>query len=143
MRYVLYVAIAIFTFGIGIGISPIRFYPEMIACGRNNSSTSFRSSYFMQTSKSYVTYDTEEEANDAFDAELSQALTVYDRSPQVNKDGMIVGPRVVYLTYHQVNDEYYVEIMWREGKTLHVIHSRSYTHVMDFEKQLRRRGRHD
>lgn len=135
MRYVRYVAIAIFTFVVGIGISPIRFYAEMIACGPNNSSTSFRSSYFMQTTKSYITYDTEEEAINIFAAELSQALTVYDRSPKVNKEGMQVGPRAVYLTYHEGNDEYYVEIMWRDGKTLHFIHSRSYTHVMDFEKQ--------
>jgi hypothetical protein len=89
----------------------------------------------MQTTKSYISYDTEEEANNVFNAELSQALTVYDRSPKVNNKGMLIEQRAVYLIYHQGNDEYYVEIMWRDGKTLHFIHSRSYTHVIDFEKQ--------
>ena len=135
MKYLCYVALAIFTFAVGVGISPIRFYPEMIACGLNNSSTSYRSSYFMQTSKSYVTYDTEEKARDAFNEELSQALTVYDVSPKVNSEGVLIGQRAVYQIYHPVNDEYYVEIMWREGRTLHWIHSRSYTHVIAFEKQ--------
>jgi len=135
MRYLLYVAIAIFTFAVSIGISPIRFYPEYIACGPNNSTTSFRSSYFIQTSKSYVSYDTEQEASDAFDAELVTAHTVYDRTPKVNNEGMLIEQRAEYLLYSPNNDEYYVEIMWRQGKTLHWIHSRSYTHVKEFEKR--------
>jgi len=135
MKYVCYVALAIFTFAIGVGISPIRFYSEWIACGRNNSSTSYRSSYFMQTTRSYVTYDTEDEARAAFSKELSEALTVYDVSPKVNSEGKLIEQRAVYLTYHPVNDEYYVQVMWREGRTLNWIHSRSYTHVMEFEKR--------
>jgi hypothetical protein len=134
MRYVRYVAVAIFTFAVSVGISPIRFYLEMIACGPKGSSTSYRSSYFMQTSRSYVGFDTEQQASDAFEAELSQALTVYDQSPKVNKEGVLIEQRAVYVLYHQGNDEYYVEIMWREKDTLHFIHSRSYMHVMEFEK---------
>ena len=136
MRYLRlrYLAIAIFTFVVSVGISPIRFYPEMIACGFRSSSTSYRSSYFIQTSKSYVSYNTEAEASNAFNQELTQALTVYDRSPKVNKEGVLIEQRAVYLLYHAGNDEYYVEIMWREGDTLHWIHSRSYTHVKEFEK---------
>lgn len=135
MRYLLYVAIAIFTFAVSVAISPIRFYSEYIACGPNNSSESFRSSYFIQTSKSYVSYDTEQEATDAFNAELSQAHSVYDRSPKVTKEGKLIDQRAVYLLHHPGNDEYYVEIMWRDGKTLNFIHSRSYAHVKEFEKR--------
>ncbi|HEU4434959.1 MAG TPA: hypothetical protein VFR51_16360 [Pyrinomonadaceae bacterium] len=135
MKHVCYVALAIFTFAVGIGISPIRFYPELIACGRNNSSTSYRSSYLMQTTRSYITYDTEDEARSAFSKALSKALTVYDVSPKVNSEGKLIEDRAVYLTYHPVNDEYYVQIVWREGQTLNFIHSRSYTHVMEFERQ--------
>lgn len=135
MKYLRYLALAIFTFAIGVAISPIRFYPEMISCGFGNTSTSYRSSYLMQTSKSSVGYESEQSASDAFNAELSQALTVYDVSPKVTKEGVLIEQRAVYLLYHQGNDEYYVEIMWREGKTLHFIHSRSYTHVKEFEKQ--------
>jgi hypothetical protein len=134
MKYVVYVAIAIFTFAVSVGISPIRFYPEMIACGRTGSSTSYRSSYFMQTTKSHVSFDTEKDAGDAFDTELTQALTVYDRSPKVNKEGVLIEQRAVYVLYHPGNDEYYVEIMWREKDTLHFIHSRSYMHLKEFEK---------
>ncbi len=89
----------------------------------------------MQTSKSYVTYDTEDEARDAFNERLSGALIIYDRSPKVNGEGVLTDQRAVYQIYHPVNDEYYVEILWRAGKTLHCIHSRSYTHVMEFEKR--------
>ena len=135
MKYVCFVALAIFTFAVGVGISPIRFYAEAIACGPHNSSTSYRSSYFMQTSKSYVTHDTEDEARDAFNERLSRALIVYDRSPKVNSEGVLTDQRAVYQIYHPVNDEYYVQILWRVGRTLHCIHSRSYTHVMEFEKR--------
>ena len=135
MKYIRYVAIAIFTFAVGVGISPIRFYVESIACGPHSSGTSFRSSYFIQTSKSYVTYETEDRARDAFDEELSQALTIYDRSPKVNSEGKLIEQRAVYQIYHPVNDEYYVEVLWRDGRTVHCIHSRSYTHVMEFEKR--------
>jgi hypothetical protein len=135
MKYVCYVALAIFTFAVGVGISPIRFYAESIACGPNSSGASYRSSYFIQTSQGYVTYDTEDKARDAFAERLNQALDVYDRSPKVNSEGVPTDQRAVYQIYHPVNDEYYVEILWREGRTVHCIHSRSYTHVMEFEKR--------
>jgi len=135
MRYLVYVAVAIFTFALSVGISPIRFYPESISCGPNNSTTSFRSSYFIQTSRSYVSYNTEQEASDAFEAELATAVTVYDRSPKVNQKGVWIEQRAEYLVQSTIYDEYYVEIMWREGKTLNWIHSRSYTHVKEFEKR--------
>ena len=89
----------------------------------------------MQTSRSYVSYDTEQEASEAFEAELTTAHTIYDRSPKVNKEGVLIDQRAEYLIYSSNNDEYYVEIMWREGKTLNWIHSRSYTHVKEFEKR--------
>jgi hypothetical protein len=135
MKYLRYLALAIFTFVIGVAISPIRFYSEEISCGFGNTSTSYRSSYFMQTSKSSVRYESEQSASDAFKAELGQALTVYDVSPKVNKENALIDQRAVYLLYHPGNDEYYVEIMWREGQTLHWIRSRSFTHVKEFEKQ--------
>ena len=135
MKYFCYGAIAIFTFAVGVGISPIRFYAESIACGPHSSGTSYRSSYFMQISKSYVTYDTEDQAREAFNEELSQSLTVYDRSPKINHKGMLIEQRAVYQIYHPVNNEYYVETLWRDGRSLHCIHSRSYSHVMEFEKR--------
>jgi hypothetical protein len=135
MKYVRYLALAIFTFVIGVAISPIRFYPEWIGCGPRGSSTSYRSSYFMQTVDSYVSYDCEEHASDAFNERLRDAISVYDRSPKVNKQGVLIEQRAVALFYHEGNNEYYVKAFWTEGKTLRVISSRSIVHVMDFEKQ--------
>lgn len=135
MKYLRYLALAIFTFVVGVAISPIRFYPESIACGMRGSSTSYRSSYFMQTADSYYEYDCEQHASDAFDEELSEAMTVYDSSPKVNKEGVLIEQRALALFYHEGNDEYYVVLFLRDGKTLRRISSRSYTHVKDFEKQ--------
>lgn len=135
MKYVRYLAFAIFTFVIGIAISPIRFYPESIACGMRGSSTSYRSSYFIQTSDSYSEFDCEQHASDAFHETLSAAMTVYDSSPKVNKAGVLIEQRAIALFYDAGNDEYYVVLFWRDGKTLRRISSRSYTHVKDFEKQ--------
>src|SRR5688500_20387338 len=135
MKRLRYLPIAIFTFVIGVGISPIRFYPESIACGLRNTSTSYRSSYFMQTSTSYVSYDCEAHASDAFNEELNDALRVYDVSPKVNKEGVLIEQRALALFYSEGTREYYIVALWREGKALHSIRSRSYTHVMDFERQ--------
>src|SRR5688572_32859710 len=89
MKYLRYLTLAVFTFVAGVAISPIRFYPEIIACGLRGSSTSYRSSYFMQTSDSYFAYDCEQHASDAFDEQLSGAMTIYDSSPRVNKQGVL------------------------------------------------------
>jgi hypothetical protein len=134
MRYVRYLAIAIFTFVAGVGIAPIRFYDESTACGPRATSTSFRSSYFIQTSTSTVTYDSEAQANEAFYNKLSKALTIYDVSPKVNKDGVLIEQRALALFYHPGNDEHYVVLFWRDGRMFRRISSRSYIHVKEFEK---------
>jgi hypothetical protein len=134
MKYARYLAVAIFTFAVGIGISPIRFYPESIACGRNNSSTAYRSSYFVQTSFGYVAYDSEQEASDAFNRRLKRAINVSDVKPKVNKEGVCIKQRAVALFFDQGNKQYYAAVFWRDGRILHSIHSSSFTHVMDFEK---------
>jgi len=135
MKYLRNLAFAIFTFVTGVAISPIRFYVESIACGPHNSSTSYRSSYFMRTSESYISYDCEEHARDAFSEKLSRAMTVYDSSPKINKEGVLIEQRAVALYYHSGTNEYYVVCFWKDGKLLRSISSRSYTHVKDFEKQ--------
>lgn len=134
MKYIRYFAIAIFTFVIGIGISPIRFYVESIACGPHSSSTSYRSSYFIQTSSSYVAYESEAKASDAFNKRLSEALNVIEAKPKVNKEGVLIEQRAVAVFYNEGNDEYYVVALWREGRMFRRISSSSYTHVMEFEK---------
>ena len=134
MKYLRYLALAIFTFVIGVGISPIRFYPEFIACGPRGSSTGYRSSYFIQTTTSEVGYDSEQEAIEAFNERLNEAMSVIDVSPKVNSKGVLIEQRAVAMFYHEGNNEYYVASFWRDGQWLHSISSRSYAHVKDFEK---------
>lgn len=135
MKYVVYVAIAIFTFAVGVGISPIRFYGESTACGPRGSSAAYRSSYFMQTSFSYIKYETEQEAKDAFNERLKKAVKVIDLSPKVNKRGVLIEQRAVGIFYNEGTENYYVQAFWRDEKTLYFISSRSYTHVKEFERQ--------
>lgn len=135
MKYVRRLALAIFTFVIGVAISPIRFYVESSACGPNSSYTSFRSSYFMQTSSGYVSFDSEQEASDAFNERLNEAVEVIEVKPKVNNKGVLIEQRAVAKFYNEGTAEYYVASFWREGRRVRMIGSRSYTHVMDFEKQ--------
>ena len=135
MRCCRFLALAIFTFAIGVFISPIRFYPESIACGWNSSSTRFRSSYFIHLTAGSVGYDSEQKASEAFDKELNDALEVYDRSPKVNKKGVLIEQRAVGLFYHQGTGEYYVRAFWRDGQHLRRITSRSHMLVKDYEKR--------
>lgn len=135
MKYLVYVAIAIFTFAVGVGISPIRFYGESTACGPRSSSIAYRSSYFMQTSFSYIEYESEQEAKDAFHERLKKAVKVIDLSPKVNKRGVLIEQRAVGIFYNEGTEKYYVQAFWRDEKTLYFISSRSYTHVKEFERQ--------
>jgi len=135
MKYVRRLAFAIFTFVIGVAVSPIHFYVESIDCGTRSSSTSFRSSYFMQTSTSYVDFDSEQEASDAFDEGLKKAVEVIELKPKVNKQGVLIEQRAIGRFYNKGTDEFYVELFWREGRSIRRIDSRSYIHVKEFEKQ--------
>ena len=135
MKYVRLLAFAIFTFVIGVAISPIHFYVESIDCGTRSSSTSFRSSYFMQTSTSYVDFDSEQEASDAFDEGLKKAVEVIELKPKVNKQGVLIEQRAIGRFYNKGTDEFYVVLFWREGRSIRRIDSRSYIHVKEFEKQ--------
>ncbi len=135
MRYLRYVAIAVLTFVFGVAVSPIRFYFESVACGSRNSTSTYRSSYFVQTSFGYVAYDSEEMANGAFDLRLSKAIKVVNRTPKVNKQGVVIERRALALFFDAANKEYYAASFWTEGRTLRSIHSSSFFHVMEFEKQ--------
>jgi len=135
MKYVFRVAVAILTFAIGVTISPIRFHWESVACGMHGSTTTYRSSYFTLTTKSYTQFDSEAEASDAFKKKLSEAITIYDISPQVSKEGVLIDQHAVGLFYHQGNDDFYVVSFWKEGQGLHRITSRSYNHVKELEKR--------
>jgi hypothetical protein len=135
MKYNGYLLLCAFTFAIGVSISPIRFTSESIACGSRNSSTSYRSSYLIQTTAGFVHYDSEAEASDAFNQKLSEAVEVYDRAPKVNQKGELIDQRAVALFYHAGTGEYCVHAFWREGTYVRSIISRSYIHVTQFEKQ--------
>jgi hypothetical protein len=135
MKYLRYLAITIFTFVVGVGISPIRFYAFMTACGPQNSSTTYRSSYFVQTSFGYVEYASEGIASAVFNQRLKEAIHVVDVKPKINREGMLIEQRAVALFFDHRNREYYAASFWRDGAILHSIHSRSFVHVLDFEKQ--------
>jgi len=135
MKYVRRLALAIVTFVIGVAISPIRFDVESIACGSHNSGTSFRSSYFMQTSSSYVGYKSEQKASDAFNEELNEAVEVIELKPKVNKEGVLIEQRAIGKFYNKGTNEFYVMLFWRQGRSVRRISSRSYIHVKDFERQ--------
>lgn len=134
MKYLCYMAISIFTFAVGVGISPIRFYRESIACGRG-SSVAYRSSYFVQTSFGNLDYDSKAEASEAFHERLMKAIHVADIAPKVNKDGVLIEQRMIALFFDHSTNEYYAAVVWVDGRFMYSIHSTSFKHVMEYEKQ--------
>jgi hypothetical protein len=136
MKYVYRLAVAILTFAIGVTISPTRFHWESVACGPRGSSTSYRSLYFVQTSKSYRHFDSEAEASEAFKKKLSEAITLYDISPQVSKENVLIEQHAIGLFYDQSSDDFYVVSFWKDGQTLHGIRSRSYNQVKELERRF-------
>lgn len=135
MTYLRYLATAVLTFVFGVGISPIRFYTESIACGPNNSTQTYQSSYFVQTSFGYIGYDSEDQAREAFNRRLNKAIKIVNRTPRMNKQGVLIQQRALALFYDAENKEYYTAAIWIEGKMIRSIHSTSFVHVMNFEEQ--------
>lgn len=135
MKYIRRLTLTILTFVIGVAISPIHFYVESIACGPHSSFTGYRSSYFMQTSTGYISYDSEQEASDAFNDGLNEAVEVIELKPKLNKEGVLIEQRAIGKFYNEGTGEFYVISFWREGRSVRKIISRSYIHVMEFEKQ--------
>ena len=127
--------VALVTFVLGVAISPIHFHMEMIACGLRNSSTSYRSSYFVQVTTSNVTYESTAEANEAFNRELREAIRIVEITPKINTNGVLVGQRAVAIFYRPELNEYRAKVIWTEGRILFDISSTSFLHVMEFEER--------
>lgn len=127
--------IAIVTFTFGVAISPIHFYVESIACGLG-STTTYRSSYFIQVSFSHSNRLTTEKANEVFNHELHKALKVIEVTPKLNSQGVPVGQRAVALFFSPELNEYHAHVFWTDGAMFHSISSTSLLHVMQFENGL-------
>jgi hypothetical protein len=137
MKYIRRFGVAIVTFVIGVAISPIHFFGESIACGLHSSSTSYRSSYFIQVSNGYREFDSAEEAEEAFNQRLSRAAQVVEVGPKVDKDGTVTGRRAVTMYYFPQESRYFTKIFWTHGRYLYSISSGSALHASEFEKQMR------
>lgn len=142
MKYVRRLGIALLTFALGVGVSPIRFDVEGRGCekvvdGGGFSITSYRSSYFVNLLSVYEAYFSREEANAIFDERLSKAAKVIEVGPKFNREGAVVGRRAIALFYSKELSGPYVEIFWIKGCLLHSIRSTSTMHVREFEKHER------
>jgi hypothetical protein len=134
MKYLLYLVVTLSTCATGIALSPIQFYWESIACGFG-SSKSYRSSYFVKTSFAHEGYPTFDKATEVFNRRLNEAAKVIEVTPKVNKDGLTVGQRAVVLFHEPNTNDYYVSIIWTDGRGIHSISSSSFLHVVEFEKR--------
>src|SRR5688500_16134698 len=140
MRYLRYLAIALFTFGLGVGISPIRFYSEAAACGRmidgggGFSVSLYRSNYFVKVIFAHEGYGSADKANDAFNRHLNDAVKIIEVTPKTSKQGVTIGRRAVAVFFEPAINQYYATVFWTEGRLLHSVTSSSFIHVIEFEK---------
>lgn len=135
MKYLRGPIVALVAFTFGVAISPIHFFVETIACGFNNSTTTYRSSYFIQVSSSHLSCLSTEKANEVFDDKLHKALKVIEVAPKLNSNGVPVGRRAVAVFFLPELNEYRARVFWTDGATFYSISSTSFLHVMQFEKQ--------
>jgi hypothetical protein len=78
-------------------------------------------------------YDSTKKANQAFDDRLAQAVRVIDHAPKINKDNM--GQRAVAVFFDADANQYYASVFWTDCQFIGSIHSTSYLHAIEFEKQ--------
>ena len=65
----------------------------------------------------------------------AEAVEVLELKPKVNKEGVLIEQRAIGKFYNEGTREFYVVLFWREGRSVRKIISRSYIHVIEFEKQ--------
>ena len=136
MKHIHRFGVALLTFVVGVAVAPIHFYPEMIACGFQNSSATYRSSYFIQVSNGYQAFNSAEAAEEAFSQRLSEAAEVLEVGPKVDRDGTVIGRRAVTLHYFPEESRYFTRVYWTNGRILYSISSGSALHVREFEKRM-------
>ncbi len=130
----------LFSFALGVLISPIGFSIDCMAHGTVKDGGGFfgshryTSTYFIKVWFSRVHYRSPEKANEVFAVEVGSADKVIDRGPKYNRDGSLVGQRAVAILLDAENNEQYSSVFWTDGQTLFSIDSRSMTHVLQFER---------
>jgi len=139
MKHIHRLSVALLTFVFGVAVSPMHFYVESIACGFSNSSTQFRSTYFIRVSRGSQSFHSPEEAEEAFNKRLSEAAEVLEVGPKLDKEGTVIGRRAVTLYYFPEESRYFTEVFWTNGRYLYSIRSGSALHVREFEKEMSRR----
>jgi hypothetical protein len=140
VKYLRYPFLGLITFTVGIVISPIHFYEQASGCGRvidgggGFSVTSYKSSYFVNLSFAHSAFVSPEKANQVFNEDLREAVQIFEVTPKINTHGMTVGRRAVVIFFDPELNKYYASVFWTDGRRLHAIYSRSYLHVIEFEK---------
>ena len=134
-RYLTYLACAVATFILGVVISPIRFWMEAVSCGRQSSSSSYRSSYFLTVRTSGMEYPSIEKAGEEFQSELLAAVEIIERTPELDKDGHQVGERAIIFYINDSHQNEYA-VLSTNGKNFYSIRSSSLMHVLQFEKRF-------
>lgn len=140
MKYLRWSPLALFTFVLGVAISPIHFYVDGIGCGRvidgggGFSVTSYTSSYFVKLSFAHSGYASPGKVNDVFNHRLDEAVKVIEVTPKVSRKGTIIGRRAVAIFFEPEVNRYYAAVFWSDGRILHSIYSSSMLHTLEFEK---------
>jgi hypothetical protein len=130
----------LFSFALGVLISPIGFSLDGMGHGKVKEGGSFlgiehyTSTYFIKLWFFHAHYRSPEKANEVFAVEVGSAVKVIERGPKYNRDGHLVGQRAVAIVLDTENNEQYASVLWTDGQTLFSIHSRSITHVLHFER---------
>lgn len=143
-RVFVYVGTAIvtflFTFALGVLISPIGFslegmgHGKVIDGGGGFFCHRYTSTYFINLWFSGAGYRSPEKANEVFANRAGSAVKVIERGPRYNQHGKVVGQRAVAILLDTENNEQYSSVFWTDGKILFSIGSRSMTHVLQFER---------
>ena len=130
----------LFSFALGVLISPIRFSLDGIGHGRVLDGGGFfgikcyTSTYFIKLWFSRSKYQSAEKANEVFATAVGSAVKVIERGPKYNRQGRLVGQRAVAILLDTERNEQYSSVLWTDGEMLFSIYSPSMTHVLQFER---------
>ncbi len=140
-RILVRTSVGLFTFLIGMIISPVRWDCHGIVHGRlfdggggftSISCTASNSRWLATSTEGYPTIT---KASQVFENRISKAVTLIERNQKSDQKGKRIGPRAVTISVNPENGEQFASVFWLDEKVIISIESTSLRYALESERR--------
>ena len=118
-----------------IEFKAVQFYSGRKASGATFSAGMYQSSDGVAVSTTVETYSSAARAKNEMKKRIRKATRVIERGSKVDKNGKLIGERVILSLSGGTRHGAYVTVLWADREDLHIIESTSLKHALEFERK--------